>query len=303
MRYLIVGFGNIGHKRKQALGKKCIATVDPNPKALADYSDYKKVPLEDFDVAVLCVPQHLKIEVAKYFLSKGRHVINEKPFIITKPQGRKLAAIAKRNKVIWYTSYNHRFEPNIIKIKNLIYKKTIGKLYHARFIYSFGNIKERIGTWRETLFGVMEEIAPHPIDLIRWFWGYKGSKFKLISARKVESKIFDHWIFATTDEKIFIETNAITWKNVFSIDIYGESGSIHMNGLNKWGKSELIVRKRILPAGIPKEKSIKTSGPDKSWISDFKYFEKLVRNGKSSLENDLETSIAIRNLSKEALNK
>ncbi len=29
MRYLLVGYGNIGAKRKALLGDRCVATVDP----------------------------------------------------------------------------------------------------------------------------------------------------------------------------------------------------------------------------------------------------------------------------------
>ena len=37
MKYLIVGYGNIGHKRKAALGKNFIKTFDPNPQVDSDY--------------------------------------------------------------------------------------------------------------------------------------------------------------------------------------------------------------------------------------------------------------------------
>ena len=214
MRYLIVGYGNIGHKRKDALGKKCIATADPIPKAEADFKNYKDVPIDIFDTAVLTVPQQFKLEMVKYFLSKGKHVLVEKPLIITQTQGKKLKYLSSSNKVIWTTSYNHQFEPNIMKLSDYLKRGVIGKLYYARLIYSFGNIKERIGTWRETEFGVLEEIAPHLIDFVNNNFNYDGSDYQLISARKIESNIYDHWIFSTKDGKILIEISSIIWKNI-----------------------------------------------------------------------------------------
>lgn len=298
MRYLIVGFGNIGHKRKNILGRKCVATVDSLLKINATYKNIKDVPLNIFDAAVLTIPQQYKYEFTKYFLNHGKHVLVEKPLIITDSQGKKLLKIATKNKVIWYTSYNHRFEPNIIKIKHILQKNLIGKLYHARLVYSFGNIKERIGTWRETKFGVLEEIAPHVIDFAKLFFNYQGKDFELLIARKVESKIFDHWVFSTKDKKILFETSSVTWKNIFSIDIYGEKGSVHMNSLCKWGKSELIIRKRVLPSGIPLEKITSTKGPDISWKKDFLYFEKMIKENKCSVDNDLQISKALKNMTK-----
>ena len=224
----------------------------------------------------------------------------EKPLLLTLLQGKHLAGLIKKNNVVLYTSYNHRFEPNIIKIQKLLDKNTIGKLYHARFVYCFGNIRERIGTWRETEFGVMEEIAPHQIDFIFNFFGYNGNDLKTLIARKVESNIFDHWVMATTDNKIIIECGAVTWKNVFSIDIYGELGSIHLNGLRKWAGGELTVRKRVFPTGVPKEKSSFDKGPDITWKKDFLHFESQVSKGKSTLENDLQMSKAIEIICQEA---
>lgn len=300
MRYLIVGFGNIGKKRAAVLGKKVTATVDPDPKQDADYTDIHDVPSQIYDAAVLTIPQQFKFPLTEYFLSIGKHVLVEKPLIISTAQGKHLQLLAVKNGVIWYTSYNHRFEPNIIKIKKLLEKDTIGKLYHARFVYSFGNIKERIGTWRETEFGVLEEIVPHQIDFIFNFFGYGGDDFKTLIARKVESKIFDHWVIATKDNKVIVECGAVTWKNFFSIDIYGELGSIHLNGLRKWSGGELTVRKRVFPTGVPKERISFDSGPDITWKKDFAYFEKKVLKNKSTLENDLQMSKTIDKICQEA---
>lgn len=300
MRYLIVGFGNIGKKRAAVLGKKVTATADPDPKQDADYIDVHDVPHQIYDAAVLTIPQQFKYELTEYFLKIKKHVLVEKPLIITPAQGKHLAKLARENNVICYTSYNHRFEPNIVKIKKLLYKGTIGKLYHARFVYSFGNIKERIGTWRETEFGVLEEIVPHQLDFAMSFFGYRGDDFKTLIARKVESEIFDHWMIATKDNKVIIECGAVTWKNVFSIDIYGELGSIHLNGLRKWNGGELVVRKRVFPTGVPKEKLSFDKGPDITWQKDFQYFERQILKDKSSLESDLQMSKAIDTICKEA---
>lgn len=297
MRYVIIGYGNIGHKRRVALGKKCVATVDQDPNVQADFHDFKKVPLHIFDTAILSVPQQLKLDLMTYFLERGKNVIVEKPLIITPEQGKKLQSIINKQKVVSYTSYNHRFEPYIEKIQKILQKEVIGRLYHARFVYSFGNIKERLGTWRETEFGVLEEIAPHIIDLICYFWPYYGKDFKLLFVRKIESSIFDHWLFCTKDEKIVVETSSVTWKNSFSIDIYGELGSVHMNGLCKWGRSEFILRKRVFPSGVPLEKRTQISSPDRTWRKDIDYFESLsVDKTKASIKNDINISLALSRL-------
>lgn len=293
MRYLIVGFGNIGKKRAAVLGKKFAASFDPNAKTNPDYTNLKSIPEDIYDVAVLTVPQQFKFDLTKHFLGLGKHVLNEKPFIISRNRLEELKKLAKKNKVIFHTSYNHRFEPNIQKLTKKIKSNLFGKFYFGRMIYSFGNIQERIGTWRETEFGVLEEIAPHLIDLCFSLFGYKGKDFKNLLSRKIESKIFDHWVFATTDQKIIIETSSLSWKNLFSIDLYFQKGSLHINGLRKWGGGQYIEGKRVLPSGIPIEKSLIDKGLDNSWVDDFTYFEKMVKENKLSYESDLQMSIAL----------
>lgn len=288
MKYLIVGFGNIGRKRQAALGSKCIATLDPDPNQKADFTKPTQIPkkvLDQITAVAIVTSQKPKYNLVKYWLNKGKHVLIEKPLFFN-DGGRELKIIADKNNVIWQTSYNHRFEPNIIKIKKLLDKNTIGPLYHARFVYSFGNIQERIGTWRETKYGVLEEIAPHVVDFALYFFGYQGKDFEPWIARKNESKIYDHWVFATKDKKVIFENSSVTWKNIFSVDIYGKKGSIHMNGLRKWGGSELLTRKRVLPSGVPKEKRFFDQGQDLTWKKTFDFFEKKVKEKKNSLESD-----------------
>lgn len=299
MNYIIIGYGNIGHKRKDAIGKKCIATVDPNPNSKADYKDASQIPksvIKKCDSVIITVPRHEKNKAVEYWLKKNKNVLVEKPFIITKSEGEKLLNIARKNKVIWYTGYNYHFEPHIIRIKQLLDKGFLGKLYRAHFIYGFGNVRQLIGTWREVGSGALEEISPHLIDFTHFLLGYNMNEIKALSLRKVESKTYDHCVLTTKDLKVLLESSWIMWKNAFVIEIFGEKGSIHMNGLCKWGDSELIVRKRILPAGLPEEKRFvikNTSGSDPTWKADIRYFEKMAKDKKSSFKSDLKISDAL----------
>lgn len=296
MRYLIVGFGNIGRKRAKFLGKKFAVSFDPDPHAKADYQIIENIPGNIYDAAVLTVPQNFKFKLTKYFLNLGKHVLNEKPFIVSRSQLDELEKLSKQKKVIFHTSYNHRFEPNIEKLKEVVKSKHFGKFYFGRMNYSFGNIKERIGTWRETEFGVLEEIAPHLIDIAFTLFNYRGGDFKNLISRKIESKIFDHWVFSTIDEKILFETSSLSWKNSFTIDLYFEKGSLHIDGLRKWGGSKMFERKRILPAGIPKEKTYFDEGEDLTWKKDFIFFEKMIKENQVSAKGDLQMSLALASI-------
>src|SRR5436189_6226949 len=78
MRYLVVGLGNIGQRRRALLGERCVATADPF-NAEADYRSARDCPPDTYDAAVLAVPDDDKIELATYLLERGKHVLVEKP--------------------------------------------------------------------------------------------------------------------------------------------------------------------------------------------------------------------------------
>lgn len=294
MNYLIIGYGNIGHKRKEVLGKKCLATIDPNPHSGADYLNISQVPeklIKGCHSVIVTIPRYEKITATEYWLKNGKNVLVEKPLIINGSEEKRLAKVAHQNNVICYTAYNYRFEPHILKIKQLLDKGILGKLYNARMVYGFGNVRELMGTWREVGAGAFEEVAPHLIDFTNFLFGYNINRIKALSLRNTEAQTYDHCLLTTDDLKVLMEASWIIWKNAFSIEIFGEKGSLHMNGLCKWGDSELIIRTRIFPSGVPKEKRFLAKGPpDPTWAADLKYFEKMAKEKKTSFKSDLAIS-------------
>ena len=60
MRYLLVGLGNIGTKRKAVLGDRCVASVDPFNQA-ADIRSPGEWPSDRYDTAILAVPNDVKV--------------------------------------------------------------------------------------------------------------------------------------------------------------------------------------------------------------------------------------------------
>ena len=131
MRYLLVGLGNIGGKRRAVLGDRCVATVDPfNP--AADFRQPDQCPDERYDAAILAVPNDVKVRLMEYFLTRGKHVLVEKPLILDPATGEQLGRLARASGAIWYTSYNFRFEPNVVALKRHLDAGTIGRLYRVR---------------------------------------------------------------------------------------------------------------------------------------------------------------------------
>jgi scyllo-inositol 2-dehydrogenase (NADP+) len=286
VRYLVAGLGNIGRKRRAVLGARCVATADPfSPEA--DYSVAEACPADLFDAVVLSVPNQPKLQLLEHFLGLGKHVLVEKPLLLRSCESaERLDQLARQRGVIWYTSYNHRFEPLILALKKHIDDQTIGLIYHGRLSYGNGTAGNVAGTWRDEGLGVLEDLGSHLLDLAGYMLGCRGAEFVGWSLQRHESGSFDHGILASEDGRFALEMSFLCWKNTFAVDLFGERGSLHLYGLRKWGPSELVVRERVFPSGVPRETRRTSHGPDETWHRDVEHFEALAATGCTSMRND-----------------
>lgn len=298
MRCVIVGLGNQGRKRQAAAGPDVAAVVDPFAPG-AQYRDVTEVPLPTFDAALVCTPDAEKLAILRYLLGHGKHVLVEKPLLESRPgELAELAGLAKKTGAACYTAYNHRFEPHLIRAKELLEQQVIGRLYLAKFFYGNGTAAEVLtSTWRDTGLGVLADLGSHLLDLVRFFFGPSKRDFQLWSCERFETRAPDHACFgATSSPAIQTEMSLVSWKNTFTVDLIGEAGSIHVNGLCKWGPATLTVRRRMLPSGRPAEKIHALESSDPTWEAEYRHFQELCRTGGNTLENDIAINAVLNDL-------
>ena len=286
MKLLIVGLGNQGQKRIKFLKKIFFATYDPYNKK-ADYGLLKNIPLENFDSVFLCVPDNQKYELAKYFLYHKKNIFIEKPLFLNIKSINFLYNLAKKNKCMLYSAYNHRFEPNILRIKKDL-KLIKNKIYHLRLYYGNGTAKDvNNSRWRDSGLGVISDLNSHLLDILIFTLGFKKiNKIKIIKISKYENKSPDHSIITFNYGDIFVEfeTSLCSWKNSFRYDLYCKSYSFHIDSLFKWGKGSYIKYSRTLPSGNPKKLIINNYNTiDPTWSNEHNYLKKNINLKKNHL--------------------
>jgi scyllo-inositol 2-dehydrogenase (NADP+) len=320
MRCLIVGLGTQGKKRWAVAGGDVVAVVDPVA-AEADYRSIDDVPRQLYDAGLVCTPDNAKPAILRSLLAKGKHVLVEKPLL-----GRDeavlqdLAALARKNGVVCYTAYNHRFEPHVSRLKDIIDSGRLGTLYAARFFYGNGTARDvRQSPWRDDGLGVLADLGSHLLDLARFLLGTVPEPLPLWQGHCFETRTYDHCVFGTEKgtfifsageptspadagsaaEKMNVPfsvefaVSLLSWRNTFTIDIVGSEGSAHVNGLCKWGPSTLTVRERVLPSGTPAEEVETLRMPDPTWEREYVHFGVLCR---SRVATDLSNDIWINNI-------
>ena len=166
MKVIVVGLGVQGRKRRAAAGSDFVAAVDPVNRD-AQYRRLEEVPLASFDSALLCVPDEPKVELLSYLLARSKHALVEKPLWAAKDADiERLERLARENRVVCYTAYNHRFEPHYVRMAEVVKSGVLGKLYHCRMFYGNGTARlVRDSAWRDQGAGVLPDLVSHLLDM------------------------------------------------------------------------------------------------------------------------------------------
>jgi predicted dehydrogenase len=289
MRVLIVGLGIQGRKRLQIAGNEAIGTVDP-VQSEADYKRVEDAPVADYDAAILCVPDGAKFELIQYFAQHRKHVMVEKPLVAeSNDKIEKLKAFVEKQGITYYTAYNHRFEPHIVRLKELIDSQKLGKIYQCSFSYGNGTARDvRNSAWRDKGWGVFPDLGSHLLDWTLMLFGKPNAAPELWEARCFENKAYDYFHFGFKgDISLDYRMTLLSWRNTFRCDVFAENGSAHIDCLCKWGPSVFTYRKRKLPSGRPDEESCTLVTPDPTWELEYAHFKKLCETPQHNMDHDV----------------
>ena len=78
MRVIVAGLGVQGYKRRKHAGKDFVASADPVNQE-AEFRNIADVPLSSYDAVLACIPDEPKVELLRFCLTNGKHVLVEKP--------------------------------------------------------------------------------------------------------------------------------------------------------------------------------------------------------------------------------
>jgi predicted dehydrogenase len=168
--------------------------------------------------------------------------------------------------------------------------------------YGNGTAANVKGTWRDRGYGVLSDLGCHLLDLALFLLGSQTITFQAWGLHRNETYAYDHVAFGSDGPPVLeIEATLLSWRNTFTIDVIGELGSAHVDGLRKWGPSTLTVRKRAFPSGRPNEQVEVSEGPDPTWEAEHRYFKQMCAIGGSTIEKDIwiaATIEAVANMAK-----
>jgi predicted dehydrogenase len=265
-RGLVIGLGIQGRKRVGVLGDRLAGIVDPNVPE-ASHRRLEDVDAGTFEALYLCCPEHVKRPYVEWALENGKHVLVEKPLF---EDAAWLADAEQRARTLGlciHTAYNHRYEPAVADLAVAVSAGAVGDLLEARFLYGNGTAEDvRRVDWKDSESGVIGLVGSHLLDLCHLLWSERQAWETAVVSHGQNQAPVSAWLVEHSGPgALLVGSSLIDWKNTFAIDVIGTAGSAHVRGLQKWGGSQYTLRHRVLPSGVPPEKTVARVGPDPTW--------------------------------------
>ena len=305
MKVIVVGLGVQGYKRRAVAAGDFVAAVDPVNRE-AQYRTVQDVPADGYEAALVCTPDGPKLDLLEYLVSRGKHVLVEKPlWAKSESDIERLGRAANERGVVCYTAYNHRFEPHYVRMRELIRSGRLGRLYHCSVFYGNGTARlVRESAWRDEGAGVLPDLGSHLLDTAAFWFGDIGGDFQVVSARSFENRAPDHVVIASRSSRpqLQLEMTLLSWRNHYTCDLFAEHGSAHITSLCKWGPTTFTVRTRVLPSGRPPEEAVTLVQDDPTWAAEYAHFKALCgRRERTDLSRDVWLHKLLRSLGAQAV--
>jgi predicted dehydrogenase len=129
--------------------------------------------------------------------------------------------------------------------------------------------------------GELIDQGVHLIDLSRWFLGDFTSIGGFAHTYYWQMSVDDNSFMTLRtagDQTAFLHVSCTEWKNLFSLEIYGHHGKLHVEGLGGSYGVERLAFYRMLPEMGPPETTIwEYPRGDQSWTEEFEEFLEDIR--------------------------
>jgi predicted dehydrogenase len=302
MRVAIVGCGLIGRKRLLSLRQKHrvtvvadvlperakdLAALAPGAAPITDWRDAVLAP--EVDAVVVATTNQWLAPVTLAAIQAGKHVLVEKPAARNATELEPLLAAAVSRQVCVQVGFNHRYHPAFQKAREIVDSGALGPLLFVRGRYGHGGRLGYEKEWRAipeiSGGGELLDQGVHLIDLAAWFLGpfakIQGFAHTFFWNTAVEDNGF-LLLRTPKDQTAMLHASCTEWKNMFSFEIYGRTGKLHIEGLGgSYGVERLYFYKMRPEMGPPETTIWEYPGEDLSWSREFDAFCSFIERGEA----------------------
>ena len=306
LRAAVIGAGRIGQRRAAEAARhgasRCVVVADTDAARAAEVAaavgaeaatDWRTViARDDLDALVAATPNGYLAEIACAALKRGLHVLIEKPMGRNLAEAERMRETARVARRVLKIGFNHRYHPAIAEAHRRVARGDLGPLINLRCRYGHGG---RVGyekEWRGSRElaggGELTDQGVHVVDLLHWFAGMPATVYGVVQSAvwplgDLEDNGFGTFLFPGGAVAQF-HTSWTQWKNLFSLEVFGQVGAAVAEGLGRsYGVETLTVYRRQPEGGVPDVEVVRYGGDDESWRLEWEDFVGAVRDGRPML--------------------
>jgi predicted dehydrogenase len=312
MKAAVIGCGLIGKKRASALPDyvELVGCFDEvaevantfatefnthNFKSLGELLD-----IQELDFVIIATRHDSLHSLAIAALNAGKHVFIEKPGAINYLEFKRVCEVARRNDLNVHVGYNHRHHAALKKAYELLNDGSIGDVMFLRGRYGHGGRLGYEKEWRGDKLksggGELIDQGTHLIDLSIGFLGELQLDYAATPNYFWNMAVEDNVFISLKNNSgniAFLQASCTEWKNMFSMEIYGQTGKIEISGLGRsYGLETLTFHKMLPEMGPPVTEAWNFPEPDDSWAIEIGEFTEDLLTGSNKSDN-LESSLEV----------
>jgi scyllo-inositol 2-dehydrogenase (NADP+) len=209
------------------------------------------IRLSDAELVVITSPNDSHYPLAKQALLAGKHVLVEKPFVLTEAQGRELFELADKQQRQLVVYHNRRFDGDFLTLQQLLESDELGAIrYFESHFDRFRPIPRQ--RWREQQgagTGILYDLGPHLIDQAIALFGAPEALTARCRALRQGSETVDyfHLMLHYADKEVVLHSSPFCALPTTRFILQGDLGCYHKTGLDP---QEDALRAGQKPVGV-----------------------------------------------------
>jgi UDP-N-acetylglucosamine 3-dehydrogenase len=231
----VVGLGMMGQHHVRLFSRldcELVGVADADPDRAREfgekynipyYTDYRKL-LSRVEAVSIAVPTEKHCEITMEFLKEGVHCLVEKPIASNLDEAQEMIESARKNRVNLAVGHIERFNPAVVKLKQIMDAGALGKL----LIISTRRVGPFVPRIRDV--GIIIDSATHDIGVVKYLIG-KNPVCVYSKVGSLKHLKEDHAVIVLDFETTAacIEVNWFTPQKVRTLVATGSEGTAYLD--------------------------------------------------------------------------
>lgn len=191
---------------------------------------------ESIVLVVIATPNATHFPLAQQAIAAGKHVVIDKPFVLTSEQADMLIELADKQNVLLSPFQNRRWANDFLTVSQLLKSNTLGKLssYEVHFDRFRPQVRDRWRERQEPGSGILYDLGSHLIDQALMLFGLPESLWANVQAQRPNAQTDDyfHLVLKYPEHTVILHSSSLIREPGPTFQIHGSEGSFIKYGMD-----------------------------------------------------------------------